>query len=90
MHIAHPIPCLVENFLRLQRRERTDTVMFMRVRRVEICFHARAVKREFVNGVYLYSLVMKMLESKRFFSIFNGIVGSNAECYADEMLPKLS
>jgi hypothetical protein len=87
MQISHPR--LTENFLRLQRWERADRVMFMRVRRVEIWFHDRAAKREFVRSVYLYSLTMKTFESKRFFSIFNGMVGSNAECYADEMLRKL-
>jgi hypothetical protein len=46
---------------------RADRVVFMRGRRVEIWFHEPAVKREFVKSVYLYSLMMKMFESKRFF-----------------------
>jgi hypothetical protein len=90
MQIAHPLSNLIENFLRLQRRERADRVVFKHGRRAEIWFHGPAVKREFVGGVRLYGSMIKMFESKIFFSISKGIVGSNAECYADEMLSKLS
>jgi hypothetical protein len=89
MQIAHPLSNLIENFLRLQRRERADRVVFKRGRRMEIWFRDPAVKREFFSGVRLFDSMTKMFESKRLFSIFNGMAGSNAECYADEMLPTL-
>jgi hypothetical protein len=33
---------------------------------------------------------MKIIDYKRFFRNFTGMLGRNAECYADVVLPKLS
>jgi hypothetical protein len=40
--------------------------------------------------VYLYSLMMKLIDYKQYFRNFTGMLGRNAECYADVMFPKLS
>jgi hypothetical protein len=70
-----PSAPLIENGRQLRLRECADRV---------------TLGRDLVVCVYFYGAVMKILESKRFFSIFDEVVGSNAECYPDEMLPKLS
>jgi hypothetical protein len=50
---------------------------------------AIAPKRDSVMHVYLYSLMMKRIDYKRFFRNFTGMLGRNAECNADVVLPKL-
>ncbi len=41
--------------------------------------------------MYIYAvLLMKLIDYKRFFRNFTGMLGRNSECYADVVLPKLS
>ena len=41
--------------------------------------------------MYIYAvLLMKLIDYKRAFRNFTGMLGRNAECYADVALPKLS
>ena len=51
---------------------------------------AIAPKRNSVMWAYLYSEMMKLIDYKRFFRNFTGMLGRNAECYADVVVPKLS
>jgi chloramphenicol 3-O phosphotransferase len=51
---------------------------------------AVAPKRDSVMYVDLFRPMMKLIDYKRFFRNFTGMLGRNAECYADVVLPKLS
>jgi hypothetical protein len=51
---------------------------------------AVAPKRDSVMYVGLCRLMMKPIDYKRFFRNFTGMLGRNAECYPDVVLPKLS
>jgi hypothetical protein len=51
---------------------------------------AIASKRDSVMYVHLHSQMMKLIDYKQFFRNFTGMLGRNAECYADVVLPKLS
>jgi hypothetical protein len=50
---------------------------------------AVAPKRDSVMYVDLFRPMMKLIDYKRFFRNFTGMLGRNAECYADVVLPKL-
>ena len=39
--------------------------------------------------IYFSKLIMKLIDYKRFIRNFTGMLGRNAECYADVVLPKL-
>jgi hypothetical protein len=51
---------------------------------------AIAPERDSVMHVHLHSQMMKIIDYKQFFRSFTGVLGRNAECYADVVLPKLS
>jgi hypothetical protein len=50
---------------------------------------AVAPKRDSVMYVDLFRPMMKLIDYKRFFRNFTGMLGRNAECYADVVRPKL-
>ena len=49
-----------------------------------------APKRDSVICRCLYGYVMKLIDYNRRFRNFTGMLGRNAECYADALLPKSS
>ncbi len=49
-----------------------------------------AGKRESITGVHKYGFIMKLIDCKHFFGFFTGMLGRNAECYADMVLSNLS
>ena len=48
-----------------------------------------AGKHDSVMTVYLYSINAKVFDCKKDFDIYSGMIGSNAGCYADALLPTL-
>jgi hypothetical protein len=57
---------------------------------VRSALDAVAPRRDSVTYTYLYKLMMKLIDYKSSFRNFTGVLGRNAECYADAVLPQLS
>jgi hypothetical protein len=57
---------------------------------VKSALDAVALKRDSVMYVDLCRLMMKLIDYKRIFRNFTGMLGRNVECYAEAVFPRLS
>jgi hypothetical protein len=77
------------NMIRLRGRFFAVNVSSSSSADVRSALDAVVPKRDSVMYTWLYKLMMKLMHYKSFFRNLTGMLGRNAECYADAVLPTL-